>query len=40
MLYVNKNKLLIPFLFKFVGPSLMERKAHNQWNYQEINGIN
>jgi len=40
MLYVNKNKLFIPFLSKFAGPPLMERKAHNLWNYQGINGIN
>ena len=39
MLYVNKNKLFTPFLSKF-APPLMERKAHNLWNYQGINGIN
>ena len=39
MLYVNKNKLFIPFLSKFAGPPLMERKAHNQGIIKELMGL-
>jgi len=39
MHYVNKNKLFTLFLSKFAGPPLMERKAHNLWNYQGLMGL-
>ena len=39
MLYVNKNEVFNVFLFKFAGPQLMERKAHNQGIIKELMGL-